>query len=192
MTTQLIPFQFDLQEVRVIVHDDGTPWWILSDVCAVLGIQNPSDVVKRLESTEYHTLDSSYTGQFNLKRVIVNEAGLYRVIFRSDKPDARRFQTWVFTDVLPAIRKTGAYHVTALPPVLAPGQQLLGEVAVMEQLYGFLDKYGWVEARDQLMVADDIRTKMVHLALPVPGSLSCAGRSPSSLLRRRNRRCPLQ
>jgi prophage antirepressor-like protein len=101
----LIPFLFGDHPVRIHLDDDDQPWWVAKDVCAVLGLQNISNAVGRLQAGEKGVRQAD-----NL--LIINESGLYRLIFRSDKPDARRFQDWVFNDVLPAIRKTGKYEVT--------------------------------------------------------------------------------
>lgn len=74
----------------------------------MLGIKNATDVFNRLDEDE--------RGRFNLGRQgnanIINEAGLYNVILRSDKPEAKGFKRWVTHEVLPAIRKTGTYTVS--------------------------------------------------------------------------------
>lgn len=101
---QLIPFQFHSHDVRVLTDEENTPWWVVADVCAILGLTNPSKVAGRLKPNEIKTLTFDYTPY-----LIVNEQGLYRLIMRSNKPDAERFQDWVFQEVLPQIRKTGSY-----------------------------------------------------------------------------------
>jgi prophage antirepressor-like protein len=156
--SQLLPFQFDAKEVRVVLHEDGTPWWVLTDVCKVLGILNPSDVARRLESTEYAALDSIYSD--NLSRMlIINESGLYRTIFRSDKPDAKRFQDWVFTEVLPQIRKTGSY--TSAPPVPPELPSADAQLETIRKASDLLDYLGHLTERDTLMLADQARNVML-------------------------------
>jgi len=95
---------FEGKQVR-IVEQEGDPWFVLKDVCDVLGLTNPSIVADRLDIDE--------RSKFNLGRqgdgTIVNESGLYSVILRSDKPEAKRFRKWITSDVLPAIRKRGGY-----------------------------------------------------------------------------------
>ena len=105
---ELQVFGFEGRNVRV-VEKDGSPWWVLADVCAILGIGNPSDVSARLDADQKNTLGQIEGITGNPNKTIVNEPGLYSVIFRSEKPEAARFRKWVFTDVLPAIRKTGGY-----------------------------------------------------------------------------------
>ena len=115
MTAQVVPFTFQEQHpVRVTVINDE-PWFCLSDVCAVLNVDRTSDLLRKLDEkgvVKNHTLTQG--GEQQLK--FVNEPNLYRVIFRSNKPEAKAFQDWVFNDVLPAIRQHGAY-VQPAPPV---------------------------------------------------------------------------
>ena len=92
--------------VRVL-HVNGQPWWVLKDVCLVLGIGNTTDTAKRLDEDEKATFDSIES--LRKDTVYISESGLYAVILRSDKPNARAFRKWVTSKVLPAIRKHGAY-----------------------------------------------------------------------------------
>jgi prophage antirepressor-like protein len=87
------------------------PWWVLKDVCDVLGIQNATEVAQRLGEDERARLNLGRQGE----AWIINESGLYAVVLRSDKPDAKRFRHWVTSEVLPSIRKTGGYHVPEGP-----------------------------------------------------------------------------
>lgn len=108
--TQIQKFVFPLtnQETR-IVDRDGNPWWVLRDVCEVIGLSQPVKVVERLDDDEVnqiHVIDSMGREQLTY---IINEAGLYSVILRSDKPEAKAFRRWVTHEVLPQIRKTGVY-----------------------------------------------------------------------------------
>lgn len=101
-------FQYQDQPVRT-VQRDGEPWFVLKDVCAVLGLGTPARVAERLEEDEVsstHLTDSLGRQQ---DMTIINESGLYNVILRSDKPEARPFRKWVTAEVLPSIRKTGGY-----------------------------------------------------------------------------------
>lgn len=100
-------FKYEDNEVRT-VERNGEVWWVLADVCRVLGIQNNRNVARRLDEDEkgVHLMDTLGGGQ---KMTIINESGLYKVILRSDKPEAKKFTRWVTHEVLPAIRKTGSY-----------------------------------------------------------------------------------
>ena len=98
----------DHEEFRVIDRN-GEPWFVLSEVCKKLGIGNPSDAASRLDEDEkgVATIDT-LGGRQRLR--IINESGLYSVILRSTKPEAKRFKKWITSEVLPTIRKTGGYH----------------------------------------------------------------------------------
>lgn len=111
MSETLMQFGFEGHNVRVHIDDSGIPWWVASDVCDVIGIVNHRDAVSHLESDEYG--DVAFTDAIgrSQKMKCVNESGLYRLIFRSNKPEAKRFQKWVFSEVIPQIRKTGSFQV---------------------------------------------------------------------------------
>lgn len=110
MTSQIQKFVFPLtnQETR-IVDRDGNPWWVLRDVCEVLSIGNSRMVADRLDDDEKGVSQIDTPGGLQ-NLTIINEAGLYSVILRSDKPEAKAFRRWVTHEVLPQIRKTGAYN----------------------------------------------------------------------------------
>jgi len=97
---------FDGHDIRIL-DQDGQTWFVLKDVCDVLGLTTPAKVSERLESDEVsqtHIIDSMNRSQ---ETTIINESGLYNVIIRSDKPDAKRFRKWITSEVLPSIRKNG-------------------------------------------------------------------------------------
>jgi len=102
-------FTYENNEVRT-VELNGETWWVLKDVCIVLGIGNTTDAANRLDDDEKSTFDSIES----LRRdtVYINESGLYNVILRSDKPEAKRFKRWITHEVLPSIRKHGIYATT--------------------------------------------------------------------------------
>lgn len=97
-------FTYNGNKVRT-VQKNGEPWWVLKDVCEVLGLKNPTMIADRLDEDERAKFDLGRQGETN----IINESGLYNVILRSDKPEAKPFRKWVTSEVLPAIRKTGGY-----------------------------------------------------------------------------------
>lgn len=100
---------FDYHEHQVrTVQKDGEPWFVLKDVCKVLGISKYRDVVERLDEDEREPVRVDTLGGVQ-EMVAVNESGLYNVILRSDKPEAKPFRKWVTSEVLPSIRKSGGY-----------------------------------------------------------------------------------
>ena len=92
-------------QVRVI-NQNGEPYFVLKDVCEVLGLTNASMIAGRLDDDEVTKFNlGGLSGETN----IVNESGLYSVILRSDKPQAKQFKKWITAEVIPSIRKHGAY-----------------------------------------------------------------------------------
>ncbi|WP_253610779.1 BRO-N domain-containing protein [Bifidobacterium pseudolongum] len=105
---ELMNLDFEGTPVRVITADDGTPRWALADVCTACGIANPRNVAARLDNRQKGVVTMDTLGGPQ-KITVVNEDGLYDVILDSRKPEARRFRKWVTSEVLPSIRKHGAY-----------------------------------------------------------------------------------
>lgn len=105
----LISLEYQGNPVRCI-QKDGAPWWVLSDVCKVLSIGNPRNVATRLDEDEKNTVHLKDGIRGNPNFTIINESGLYNVLLRSDKPEAKPFKRWVTHEVLPQIRSTGKYE----------------------------------------------------------------------------------
>lgn len=93
-------------EVRTSVVNNE-PVFCLSDICKALEMSNPTMVAQRLDEDERTKLDLGRAGETNF----ITESGLYAVILRSDKPNAKKFRKWVTSEVLPSIRKNGGYIV---------------------------------------------------------------------------------
>ena len=94
-------------QIRVI-EKDGQPWWVLKDVCTILGIKNPTQTARQLDDDEVSMFDIGLNN--GVKVNAVTESGLYAVILRSDKPQARAFRKWITADVIPSIRQYGAWN----------------------------------------------------------------------------------
>lgn len=101
-------FSFKDQDVRV-VEVDGEPWWVAKDVCDVLGIQNARDAISVLDEDERNTVGISDGLRGNPNMNIISESGLYTLILRSNKAEARPFRRWVTHEVLPSLRRNGFY-----------------------------------------------------------------------------------
>lgn len=102
-----VPFSFESHTVRA-VNKDGECWFVAADVGAVLELTNVRASAALLDDDEkgVNTIDTPSGKQ---EMSIINESGLYALILRSRKPEAKRFRKWVTSEVLPAIRKTGSY-----------------------------------------------------------------------------------
>lgn len=128
-------FNFQSNEVRVVKDDNGEPWFVAKDVCGVLGIQQPVRAVENLDSDEVsktHVTDSLNRQQ---ETYIINESGLYALVIRSNKPNARKFRKWVTSEVLPSIRKHGGY-------IASNGMESVEELYMraMESLHAALER----------------------------------------------------
>ena len=100
-------------QVRTTVID-GEPWFVAADVCRALDLGNPTRALDRLDNDERTLI--SIKGSSNGKPVNgVNEPGLYSLVLGSRKPEAKAFKRWITHDVIPAIRKTGGYHIPQSP-----------------------------------------------------------------------------
>jgi prophage antirepressor-like protein len=140
-------FNFGAHSVRVVVRD-GEPWFVASDVCAALDYKNTSKAVadhldddermtvaardshsndsnQSLESKGTHIVSPLRSRGGARHTVVINESGLYALVLRSRKPEARKFAKWVTSEVLPAIRKTGIY--VGKPFTVNPGDVLTAE-----------------------------------------------------------------
>lgn len=132
---ELMPFEFDGAPVRVLqVH--GDPWFVNVDVCRCLDIANPRSSVALLDEDErdVHTMDTP-SGQQRIG--IISEAGLYSLILRSRKPEAKAFKRWVTHEVLPTLRRTGPYSVPAqraLPQTYAEALRELASTVEAKEL----------------------------------------------------------
>ncbi len=112
MSEEIVPQVFSNDEfgsIRVMRGDDGEPWFVAKDVCDALGIR--TDTIRTiLDDDEVRETNPNTIGVAGgRKPLIVSEAGLYSLILKSRKPEAKRFKRWVTHEVLPALRRDGAY-----------------------------------------------------------------------------------
>ncbi|MDI9889930.1 phage antirepressor KilAC domain-containing protein [Microbacterium sp. IEGM 1404] len=122
MSTDVQVFRFDGFELFAVLVD-GEPWFKVADVCRILDIGNPSMAAARLDEDEVTLISTEGRPQTNF----VSEAGLFGLILGSRKPEARAFKRWVTHEVLPSIRRTGAYVAQETP------EQLLARALVTAQ-----------------------------------------------------------
>lgn len=122
-TRSLTDLEFDGCKIRVVGTADN-PEWVAADVCDVLGISEPASVTRGFRKTEkgMHTVHTPQGGKQEM--LTVTEPGLYRLIFKSRKPEADRFRTWVTHEVLPSIRQHGCYP----PPSVQVSQTALMQI----------------------------------------------------------------
>lgn len=117
MITETSILQFSDNTIRMVVRDDE-PWWSGKDVCAALGIRNHHHAIHGRPGRAGGGLDDDERGVVTLttpsgdqEMLAVNESGLYALIMKSKKPEAKDFKRWITHEILPQIRKTGSYSV---------------------------------------------------------------------------------
>ena len=102
-----------LGSVRVVMHN-GEPWFVAKDVCDCLELTNTAQTISYLDDDE-KGVTTNYTPGGKQEMSMISEAGLYSLILRSRKPEAKAFKRWVTHDILPSIRKTGSYSAPSAP-----------------------------------------------------------------------------
>ena len=119
MKQQLVPFDFEGSQVRVVTDARGEPWFVAADVLSTISLDRKA--LERLDDDE-KGVNSIHTPGGTQEMTTVNEPGLYALVLGSRKAEAKRFKRWVTHEVLPAIRKTGSFAVSAMAALPAPTQ----------------------------------------------------------------------
>lgn len=138
--SNLTTFNFNDNQVRTILIG-GEPWFVASDITSILELTNTTMAVQSLDDDEYRVIGRGEMASLTLSSTegqkggaqsmtLVNESGLYSLVMRSRKPEAKAFRKWVTSEVLPSIRKTGSYDINSRPLtqaeiILASAQQLV-------------------------------------------------------------------
>ena len=147
--SSLLPLNFKGCAVRTVMIGN-MPWFVAKDVCEVLELSDVSMSVAKLDDDEKLVQKLFVSGQ-NRDMIIVNESGLYTLIMRSNKPEARSFHKWVTSEVLPSIRATGQYtmpqlvenRLAAMEKMLVDnasrGEEIIKELAVMKDQFETMD-----------------------------------------------------
>ena len=176
-------FNYNDMEVRT-VERDGEPWFVLRDVCQVLEMTTPARVAERLDQDE-KGVSLIHTPGGPQEMTIINESGLYNVILRSDKPEAKPFRKWVTSEVLPSIRKHGAYMTpeTLEAAILNPDTMIRLCTALKDEQ----DKRKALEAANSVLTVDNQIMKPkaggAEHTDQLPGNGEAAGREGKGLHR---------
>lgn len=117
MNTEIQTFNFNAAPLRTLTDENGDPWFVAKDVCDILSLSNATVALQSLDDDELTKFNlGGQHGEAN----IISEPGLYRLVMKSRKPEAREFQRWVTHEVLPTIRKHGIYATeTTIDQILA-------------------------------------------------------------------------
>ena len=129
---QISIFNFNQSQVRIQFHN-GEPLFSLKDVTGILNIKVANPERFNLKQNGVHKIQVATKGG-KQELTFINEPNLYRVIFRSNKPEAVKFQDWIFEEVIPQIRKTGGYQTSgSLKPDALKTQPALPNGLTLEQ-----------------------------------------------------------
>lgn len=115
---KVFTFNASNQQVRIVLIENQ-PYFVAKDVCNTLGLTEVSNTLLRLDDDEKLTRILFVSGQ-NREMWLINESGLYNLIFRSNKPEAKAFRKWVTSEVLPSIRRSGKYELTGHSGAYSP------------------------------------------------------------------------
>lgn len=114
MNNEIRKFDFRGASLRTLTDENGEPWFVAKDVCDILELNNITEALRPLDDDEKTNFRNSEVAQNGGRApIIISEPGLYKLIMRSRKPEAKEFQRWVTHEVLPQIRKTGGYIPTS-------------------------------------------------------------------------------
>nr|WP_277287194.1 BRO family protein [Sneathia sanguinegens] len=132
-------FKYETKQVRTI---DDIAWFCLKDVCEILEIGNVTDTKNRLESDKFDLIEVVDKLGKKQEMLFITESGLYAVILRSNKPEAKKFRKWVTSEVLPSIRKNGAYMLDTF----------LDKIHLLEQRIEKLESIFYPHKHKQLLI----------------------------------------
>lgn len=114
MNNEIQRFDFKGAALRTLTDEAGEPWFVAKDACDILELNNVTEALRPLDDDEKSNFRISEVAQNGGRApLIISEPGLYKLIMRSRKPEAKEFQRWVTHEVLPSIRKTGGYIPTS-------------------------------------------------------------------------------
>ena len=111
MNNEIQRFDFRGAALRTLTDEAGEPWFVLKDCMSILDLGNPTETVKMFDKDEFSTTEVIDSIGRRQQTYIISEPGLYRLVMKSRKPEAKEFQRWVTHEVLPSIRKHGGYMV---------------------------------------------------------------------------------
>ncbi len=176
MGTQLAPFSFEGQSLRVITDEQGQPWFVAADVLASLQLDRKA--LERLDADE-KGVSSIHTLGGDQDMTTVNEPGLYALILGSRKAEAKRFKRWVTHDVIPAIRKTGSYLAPGtLATLPAPTHDRVSAILLIGEAVAKVPgvKAGIAAAAMLTCIQENtgITTEVLRRALPAANEPVCA------------------
>ena len=165
MENALQVFNYNNKQVRT-VEQDGEIWFVAKDVCNILEISKYRDAVSKLEDDERCPVKVD-TLQGMQEMAAINEPGLYALILRSNKPEAKAFSRWVRHDVLPQIRQHGMYLTDKLTELLKTDPAAFDKL-----LTKYMEECKKSQALEKKLASEQPFTNLGHVVLALPGSIT--------------------
>ena len=173
---QIVAFDFESHDVRVVIGQDGEPRFVAADLLSTLSLDRKA--LERLDDDE-KGVSSIHTPGGQQEMTVVNESGLFNLVLGSRKPEAKRFKRWVTHEVLPSIRKTGSYavpsSVAALP---APTQDRVTAILMIGEAVAKVPgvKTGIAMAATLTCIQENtgLTTEVLRRALPAANEPICS------------------
>ena len=122
-----VNMKFNDTNIRILTNKENGPWFVVKDICKILGIKNNRDALSKIPD-KWKGVGQTDTLGGSQETNIINEFGLYKLIMRSNKPIAQKFQEWVCEEVLPSIRKTGQYNIEQLKKTIEEKEAEITEI----------------------------------------------------------------
>ena len=165
MENALQVFNYNNKQVRT-VEQDGEIWFVAKDVCNILEISKYRDAVSKLEDDERCPVKVD-TLQGMQEMAAINEPGLYALILRSNKPEAKAFSRWVRHEVLPQIRQHGMYLTDKLTELLKTDPAAFDKL-----LTKYMEECKKSQALEKKLASEQPFTNLGHVVLALPGSIT--------------------
>ena len=168
---QIVPFNFESHTVRMVLAENES-WFIAKDVCDVLEIKQPTRAIAMFPENE-KGVNTIHTPGGKQRMLCVNEPGLYRLVFQSRKPEAEQFKAWVFTEVLPSIRRTGMFLPEGMNKMI---RQTVKDVITAIERESFIRRGTLLSGEERLFI-------LSHARYPVWRIAALTGRGETTIRR---------
>lgn len=150
---ELKQFNFENNQVRTLLINDE-PWFVGKDVAEILGYSNPRDALsKHVDSEDKNSVAIHDGNKGNPNLTIINESGVYALVFSSKLQSAKKFKHWVTSEVLPTLRKTGSYATPQLT-----GEELMAKALIEAKSVLERQNKQIIEMKPKAIFADAVAT----------------------------------
>ncbi len=161
-------FEFENSEIRTL-NIDGQPWWVGVDVCRVLEIADPRTSLKLVDEDDRDSMLVIDKLGRNQKTIVINESGLYSLILKSRKPEAKKFKRWITKEVIPSIRKEGTYGLSddliLLKAVKIANERMEDYKKQLKEAQPKIDFYDHVTGYGEVIVDMEKVAKILNLGI---------------------------